>query len=72
MSMSFVGLLTIPIIVKPIDHVVEFVFNKTIRRWYCIGSKMQEKKLTRNKKYLFYSDLNQAERDCIEGRRFKS
>ena len=69
MTMSLVGLLAIPIIVKPIDNLVEYVFNKSIRNFYCIGSKMQEHNVIRHKRNLFYGGMNEAERDLIEGRR---
>ena len=37
-----VGLGCIPIIIKPIDHSVDFGMNNTVRRWYRIDPKEQQ------------------------------
>jgi fission process protein 1 len=38
-SPTFIGLATIPFIVKPIDHSVHFLMDKTIRKWSGIAKK---------------------------------
>ena len=41
-TVTFIGLVSIPVIIKPIDHAVDTLMENTFRKWFGVGSVLEE------------------------------